>query len=290
MKTRILVILLLGFGITVNAQNTDTYFNKSSFYKGLSWQKIKSRFFSYGGHGIEAKWLLNNIPESGGRFLVIAGPEGDIGYKHIAFSIEGNKDATFNGNVKISKNLDLTGQDKRIHLGGISNSTFGISYSKTYPDYGIFYTEGNPDYVSISPNGNSKNGVLNVYGNGKVGIGTSNPDMQLTVKGNIHAQEVKIDLKVPAPDYVFKKEYALRSIEEVEKFIAKNKHLPDIPSAKEFKENGVMQAEMDMNLLKKIEELTLYTISQEKKIKYLEEQNKILTSLVKRVSKLENSK
>ncbi|MEO9512555.1 MAG: hypothetical protein ABJN84_11015 [Flavobacteriaceae bacterium] len=122
---------------------------------------------------------------------------------------------------------------------------------------------------------------------GNVGIGTSNPDMKLTVKGNIHAEEVKIDLNVPAPDYVFKEDYNLRSIEDVENFIKENNHLPEIPSAKEFEENGVMQAEMDMNLLKKIEELTLYTIQQEKKIKKLERENQKLKSLSNRLSEIE---
>nr|WP_240315572.1 tail fiber protein [Aquimarina longa] len=87
--------------------------------------------------------------------------------------------------------------------------------------------------------------------NDNVGIGTTNPDMKLSVKGQIHAEEVKIDLSVPAPDYVFKKDYDLKSIEEVEKFILKNSHLPEIPSAKDFEQNGVFLAQMDMNLLKK---------------------------------------
>ncbi|MBQ4804514.1 hypothetical protein J8L88_16760 [Aquimarina sp. MMG015] len=124
------------------------------------------------------------------------------------------------------------------------------------------------------------------YGN--VGIGTTNPDMKLTVKGNIHAEEVKIDLNIPAPDYVFKESYNLRSIEEVENFIKKNSHLPEIPSAKEFEQNGVMQAEMDMNLLKKIEELTLYTIDQEKKIKKLERKNEELNSINKKLIELQS--
>jgi len=100
-----------------------------------------------------------------------------------------------------------------------------------------------------------------------VGIGTTSPDMKLTVK------EVKIDLSVPAPDYVFKDEYKLRSIEEVEQYITKNSHLPEIPSAKEFKKNGVLLAQMDMDLLKKIEELTLYTIQQQKDIETLKKEN-----------------
>ena len=118
--------------------------------------------------------------------------------------------------------------------------------------------------------------------------------MKLTVKGNIHAEEVKIDLNVPAPDYVFKDSYQLRSLEELENFIKDNSHLPEIPSAKDFKQNGIMQAEMDINLLKKIEELTLYTIQQEKKIKAqakkienLESLNNKFLELQSRLEKLE---
>ena len=136
----------------------------------------------------------------------------------------------------------------------------------------------------------NRNPRLTISFNGNVGIGTTNPDMKLTVKGNIHAEEVKIDLNVPVPDYVFKKDYQLRTIEELEKFIEENNHLPEIPSAKEFKRNGVMQAEMDMSLLKKIEELTLYTIQQQKEIEELKVQNKKLLEIQSKLEKLESKK
>ncbi len=127
--------------------------------------------------------------------------------------------------------------------------------------------------------------------NGFVGIGTISPDMKLTVKGNIHAEEVKIDLNVPAPDYVFKENYNLMSIAKLEKFIKENGHLPEVPSAKEFEQDGVMLAEMDMSLLKKIEELTLYTIQQENKIEKIREENEQLklinTKLLELQSRLE---
>lgn len=138
----------------------------------------------------------------------------------------------------------------------------------------VMSTRGSSDNYALrffpSQNGNNwTNPVMSLLTNGNVGIGTSNPDMKLTVKGKIHAEEVKIDLNVPAPDYVFKRDYNLRSIEEVENFIKQYNHLPEIPSAMDFEQNGIMQAEMDMNLLKKIEELTLYTIQQQKEIEEL---------------------
>lgn len=105
---------------------------------------------------------------------------------------------------------------------------------------------------------------------GNVGIGTSSPDQKLTVKGNIHAEEVIIDLEVPGPDYVFEENYELTPLSEVESYIKQNKHLPEVPSAKEMEAEGIRSGEMNMLLLKKVEELTLYVIELERKIKQLE--------------------
>lgn len=115
--------------------------------------------------------------------------------------------------------------------------------------------------------------------NANVGIGTSNPDSKLTVAGNIHAQEVKITMNAgTVPDYVFANDYKLKSLNEVEQYINKNSHLPEVPSAQEIEKNGLMMAEMNMNLLKKIEELTLYMI----------EQNKSIEDLKKEIESLKN--
>ena len=65
-------------------------------------------------------------------------------------------------------------------------------------------------------------------------------------------------------------DYDLMPLEKVERFVSKNKHLPEIPSAKEVENNGVDLMEMNVLLLKKVEELTLHTIAQEKRIKSLE--------------------
>lgn len=70
-------------------------------------------------------------------------------------------------------------------------------------------------------------------------------------------------------DFVFNKDYALKTIPEVEEFISENNHLPDVPSAKQVAEEGYSQHDMNKVLLQKIEELTLYTIQQQKEIQEL---------------------
>jgi len=100
-----------------------------------------------------------------------------------------------------------------------------------------------------------------------VGIGTTTPDAKLTVKGNIHTNEVKVDLLgAVAPDYVFYKDYILKSLKNIEDYITTEGHLPNIPSAKTMETEGINLKEMNLKLLEKIEELTLYTIQQEKEI------------------------
>ena len=101
---------------------------------------------------------------------------------------------------------------------------------------------------------------------GNVGIGTTTPDAKLAVNGQVHATEVKVTIAVPGPDYVFDKDYKLTPLEDIKNYIDQNKHLPEVPSAKEMEVNGIQLGEMNMLLLKKIEELTLYVIELKREI------------------------
>ncbi len=100
---------------------------------------------------------------------------------------------------------------------------------------------------------------------GNVGIGTTTPDAKLTVDGDILATKVRVVTDVNSvPDYVFREDYDLQSLEEVEAFVKENSHLPEVPCAEEIAEDGHDLGAMNLLLLKKIEELTLYLIDERK--------------------------
>ncbi|WP_157495078.1 hypothetical protein [Flavobacterium sp. KJJ] len=107
-----------------------------------------------------------------------------------------------------------------------------------------------------------------IKGNGYVGIGTANPTSLLTVSGNINSREVKVTVDAGA-DFVFENNYDLPSLNSVEKYITENKHLPEIASAHEMQKDGINLSEMNIKLLQKIEELTLYMIEMKKENEYL---------------------
>ncbi len=98
---------------------------------------------------------------------------------------------------------------------------------------------------------------------------------RFAVDGNAVFEEVKIQ-DVQGADFVFEEDYDLKPLSEVEKYISENGHLPGIPSASEMQENGVQMGELNMILLQKIEELTLYLIEKEETIQKLVKRIEIL--------------
>jgi len=300
MKTiKIAVIAMMGMSLGVNAQHN--YDNQNTIYSkdgnvGIGTSQPNAKLDIRGTeraqlriykNGLDDKYLsfwhgtsgavIEPIRTNGSKANMFLGGYDSPTDVLIAARKPGNVGI---GTTSPDMRLSVLSNDEKIarfHYSGSSAvSGFRIGRSVSYGDFinlsngfgiGAGTSSGNlplstksKDHIDFFINNTTRN----------IGIGTTRPDMKLTVKGNIHAEEVKIDLNIPAPDYVFKSDYKLRSIEEVESFIKEHSHLPEIPSAKEFAKNGIMQAEMDMNLLKKIEELTLYTIEQEKKIKALE--------------------
>lgn len=124
-------------------------------------------------------------------------------------------------------------------------------------------------------------------GSVSIGLAPTPAGYQFSVDGKAIMEEVVVKLATGWPDYVFSEEYLLEPLESVEKFIKKNKHLPNIPSSTAMdKSDGISLGEMNIRLLEKIEELTLYTINQEKEIKQLKSKQASYTDLESRLEEL----
>ncbi|MBL7743638.1 MAG: hypothetical protein JNN00_09230 [Chitinophagaceae bacterium] len=151
-------------------------------------------------------------------------------------------------------------------MGVLDNSTAGIYGSGAGWGLTMNTNNGNVGIGTTFPLQK-----LDVNGNalisGNVGIGTVNPSYKLSVNGTIQSKEVIVE--TGWADYVFEKNYKLLSLSEVEKFIQQNKHLPNIPSAKEIEENGLQLGNVQKRMMEKIEELTLYVIELRKEIELL---------------------
>ncbi|HLV33436.1 MAG TPA: hypothetical protein VKY57_17845 [Chitinispirillaceae bacterium] len=108
-------------------------------------------------------------------------------------------------------------------------------------------------------------------------IKLNNNENETIINGNsittdtVKSSKVIVDGEaLDVPDYVFENNYKLKSLNEVESFIKKHKHLPEVQSAKEIEKNGMDVVKMNLDLLKKVEELTLYMLEQEKKMNKME--------------------
>lgn len=210
------------------------------------------------------------------------------------------QDQTVNGKLTVNGNID-SGEYLNLVNKGVRHSIFNYSGNSNFYFGAGKDSEGNKKemiFYNYSCNGGCNVPRIQLltdilYTPGQVGIGTTNlGEWKLAVNGKIRAKEIKVE--TDWSDFVFEKDYNLPNLKEVESHIKEKGHLKDIPSAKEVKENGIFLGEMDAKLLQKIEELTLYTIQQEKKIteqaneiKELKLLNIKLLELQKRLEKLE---
>jgi hypothetical protein len=139
-----------------------------------------------------------------------------------------------------------------------------------------------------STNWNIAKMILNE--NGNLGIGTTTPQERLSVNGKIRAKEIKVEA-TNWPDYVFKPDYKLNTLPELEAYIKANGHLPGFPKAKEVEVDGVELGSVSKSLLKNQEELTLLLIQQSKQLETLkntlEEQAKKINELTAKLEKHE---
>ncbi|URM35521.1 hypothetical protein [Flavobacterium anhuiense] len=207
-------------------------------------------------------------------------------YPDTRFSVEDNSDNLFVASYKggkVGTNYKFTSlrYGESFSYAGTAANIGYMSHHTNKTLSGLYFTNYGESELFSS---------LFIKVGGNVGIGTVSPTNKLDVNGTIHSKEVKVDMSGWS-DFVFKKEYNLPTLEQVEKHIAEKGHLENIPNEEEVLKNGINLGEMNTKLLQKIEELTLYMIQQNKKIE--NQMNEIETvkneniDLKKRIEKIE---
>lgn len=172
----------------------------------------------------------------------------------------------YGGNVGIGTADNSVASTLLVHKS--SNSSFGTAVFKGTTHYSHFHFSSNEDTYIRGGKDGSNIILSDVEAGGKVGIGVYPSFYKLEVNGTVRAKEIIVE--TGWADYVFEENYQLPKLSKVEDFIKTNKHLPDVPSALEIQKNGAKLAQLTTIMMQKIEELTLYSIEQDKKIEKLQ--------------------
>jgi hypothetical protein len=192
-----------------------------------------------------------------------------------------------NGNVGVGianpLNQFQVGNSFNVNNGSLltNNITSLISFQNlgtTTLNNGLLVTSGLSNLQGLSVNGNTTvTGTSTLNGNTSIkgfleiknAAGTAN-EFKVDQSGNVRARKVKVDVGI-IPDYVFQPDYKLLSLDDLKVFITLNKHLPNVPSEQEYKERGEIDlTELNLKLLEKVEELTLYILHLEQRINIIE--------------------
>lgn len=163
-------------------------------------------------------------------------------------------------------NFKLSGSLNKVFVGASADLAVNLSrFNITSPENGLYVrtTSAGSYGIAVVVRGNSDAIFVRDANNNMV------KNFKITGTGEVFARRYTTTLN-NIPDYVFNPNYKLLSLEELRSYISTNKHLPNVPSANEFAETGVDLGELNRVLLEKVEELTLYILQLEERMKMLE--------------------
>lgn len=173
--------------------------------------------------------------------------------------------------IQVGNTLNLSPLNSTFYSNWIEvkSSSFNVLDMNSVNRFSINQDGSTNIYGTQFFNVDTRNIIINSDGIRIKGIANDNV-FGVYSNGNVRAREVDIDL-LPIPDYVFQPSYNLMTLNNLKKYVETNKHLPGIKSEKEFNEIGSMSVgEMNVKLLEKVEELTLYILQLEERISKVE--------------------
>ncbi len=183
------------------------------------------------------------------------------------------------GNALISGSVKASSlESNTLKLANLQPNANATSFLVMGADGGIYSRSLDEIVTTSGGDGGVTNNISFVTQTLSIGTNDTPEGFSMAVDGGILTSELTIELANNWPDYVFDETYDLKNLAEVEQFINENKHLPDVPSSADVQENGINVGEMNAQLLKKIEELTLYLIDQQKEIDELKSQMMLMNT------------
>jgi len=179
--------------------------------------------------------------------------------------------ASYNSFLGSGAGYNITTGGNNVMIGSYAGAGNVIGTGNVFIGYNSAYNETGSNKLYIDNSSTSTPLVYGDFNSNQVGINALPPTgYTFAVGGKAIAEEIVVKLRADWSDYVFENTYRLPTYGELERYIQAHHHLPDVPSAAEVKDNGVSLGEMNAILLKKIEELTLYILEQNKRISQLE--------------------
>ncbi|REC48044.1 hypothetical protein [Chryseobacterium pennipullorum] len=265
MKTKLLALAVLASAwasgqqtfseVTIESYSPTLFLKRNTdvggFVRGIQTKAVNGENGWFFGDVHGTQWVVSKGDHQNRKLVVTEG--GDVGI----------------GTVSPGAKLDVNGNVKFLDLISAGSNSW------------IFHT---PDDTRKSLHIAPRTPADNDWDWGKSFI-INGENGNALLNGKFEAKEVKVTA-IPTADFVFDENYNLPTLEDVEKHIKEKKHLPEIASAKVMEKEGVNVGEFQIKLLQKIEELTLYSIEQNKNIKQLQEENRMLKSQADEIKEL----